>query len=220
MIEHVDRAIERFLREKVPLEEAAVAISFDTPDREWSTARTRPTVNAYLWEISRSAKGLRTGMELRVDDRGARQRRPMTPIVDLHYVVSAWASERRDEHQLLGSLLECVLAHPRLPDDVLAEPLAGTRCGLDLAAAGTRPPSEVWNAFGGGPRPALQVTVSLPLEVFRWQAVAPEAEVVQAGVVPRHAPAAVASEETPVLTRRRQNGAVVMEGHSERRNPA
>lgn len=219
MIEQVDRAVERFFRTRASLEEAAVAISFDTPDKDWSSARTRPTVSIFLWEINRSPKALRTGMEQRVDGQGARQRRPPTPIVDLHYVVSAWASEPRDEHQLLGALLEAVLAHPRLPDDVLPGSLAGSRLGLELAPAGTRPPSEVWGAFGGGSRAALNLAVSLPLEVFAWRDTAPEADSIHVGVGAKPAPAAPVRSE-PVTTRRRQNGALVAEGRREARPTA
>lgn len=212
MIEHVDRAVERFFRTRAPLEESAVAVSFATPDREWSAARSRPTVDVFLWDVSRSPKALRAGMEQRVDDAGARQRRPTTPVVDLHYVVSAWASEPRDEHQLLGSLLECVLAHPRLPEDVLDGPLAGVRCGLDLAPPGTRAPGELWGAFAGGPRPVLHVAVNLPFEVFRWLETAPPADTVEVGVTPRRLVPAGPDDDAPVLVRRRRDGAVVMEG--------
>lgn len=220
MIEHVDRAVERFFQTRASLQEASVAISFETPDRDFEAGRTRPTVSVFLWEIGRSPKTLRSGMEQRVDESGARQRRPVTPIVDLCYVVTAWANEPRDEHQLLGSLLQSVLAHSRLPDDVLPEALAGMRCGLSLAPAGTRAPGELWTAFGSGPRPAIYLEVSLPLEVFAWREVAAPAETIELGVGPR--PAAATPEpdpDAPSFTRRRANGALLMEGHAERRGP-
>jgi hypothetical protein len=219
VIEQVDAAIERFFRDKAGLGEAGVAISFATPDREWSAARTRPTVNVLLWQLERSVKALRAGLEERVDDHGARQRRPPTPIVDLHYLVSAWASEIRDEHQLLGALLQCVLAHRRLPEDVLSEPLAGLRLGLELAPSGTRPPGDVWGAFGGGSRAALQIVVSLPIEAFSWQASAPQAESVHVAVAANEAVAQPISAE-PVITRRRHNGALVAEARREARDGA
>lgn len=219
MIEQVDRAMERFFRAKASMEEAAVAISFETPDKDWSAARARPTVSIFLWEVNRSPKALRSGMEQRVDEQGARQRRPPTPIVDLNYVVSAWASEPRDEHQLLGTLLAAVLAHPRLPDDVLPEPLAGSRLGLELAPPGTRPPGDVWGSFGGGSRAALNLTVSLPIEVFTWRDTAPETESIQVGVGAKPVPAPPAPTE-PVTTRRRQNGALVAEGRRAARGAA
>lgn len=197
------------------------AISFETPDRTWSAGRTRPTIDLFLWEIIRSPKLPRTGMEQRVDvESGARQRRPVTPVVDLHYLVTAWASEPRDEHQLLGALLTCVLAHRRLPDDVLPEALDGMRCRVGLAAPEVRVPNELWMSLEGGARAALQFEVSLPLEVFDWQDTAAAAEEIGVHLDPLPRPAApVEDSAVPVLSRRRVNGALVMEGRADRREP-
>ena len=52
----------------------------------------------------------------------------MSPVVDLHYLITAWAAEQRDEHQLLGSVVEWVLSHPKLPPETLPEPLEGVPC--------------------------------------------------------------------------------------------
>jgi hypothetical protein len=215
MIEHVDRAIERFFRANTPLPENAAAISFETPDRTWGAARTRPTVNMFLSQVSRSAR-TRTGMQQRVDDSGARQRRPITPIVDLRYVITAWATEPRDEHQLLGALLSCVLANPFLPDDALPEALSGTRLGLSLAPAEARSAGEFWNSLGGAPRAALQIDVTLPLEVFAWRDVAAPAEAIELSTVHQARPVArvMSVEEEHRFTRRRVNGgAMLLEGH-------
>lgn len=215
MIEHVDRALERFLREKTPLPESSVAVSFEVPDKAWGASRTRPTVNVFLFEMFRSPQLMRTGMERRVDESGKRQRRPDTPVVDLHYLLTAWASEPRDEHELLGSVLSCVLAHNRLPEECLSEPLADKRCRLQLAPFDMRPPGELWSALGG-PRAAVQVLASIPFEVFAWRDEAPPAESVAAMVAALPSPDEVADESEAVITRRRIAGGVVMEG---RRDP-
>jgi hypothetical protein len=217
VIEHVDRAIERFFRTKVPLPESTAAISFETPDREWGSARTRPTVNVFLWEVVRSSKARRSGMEERVDANGARQRRPVTPIVDLHYLVTAWATEPRDEHQLLGTLLVCILAHSRLPDDVLSDSLEGMRLSIGLAPEELRAPPELWTSLQGGTRAALHLDVSLPIEVFRWQETAQPAEAIHGTVLHKDPSVAAASEEDDgeerSYVRRRANGALLLEGH-------
>lgn len=219
MIEHVDRAVERFFRAKTPLPETSVAVSFETPDRAWGSARTRPTVSVFLWEIVRNPRALRSGMEQRVDESGAKQRRPITPVVDLHYLITAWASEPRDEHQLLGGILSTILAHNRMPDDVLPEPLAGKRCGLSLAPWDMRVPGEMWTSLGGAPRAAIQLEVSLPLDVFAWRDVAPPAEQIGAKVDRVPAPPPKREDEDIVVTRRRVNGMLVMEGRPAERGP-
>ncbi len=218
MIEHVDRALERFLRVATPLPESSVAVSFEVPDRAWGAARTRPTVNVFLFEMFRSPQLMRTGMERRVDENGTRQKRPDTPVVDLHYLVTAWAAEPRDEHQLLGALLSCVLAHNQIPAEHLGPELADRRCRLRLAPFEMRPPGELWSALGG-PRAAIQLLMSIPFEVFAWRDEAPPAEVLHAQVAGM--PTAADPEVPGVsLTRRRVAGGVVLEGQRGSGPPA
>lgn len=217
MIEQVDRAVERFIRTRTPLPEETAALSFDTPDAEWSAARTRPTLSVFLWRINRSPVAPRAGIEQRLDEDGSRQRRPKTPVVDLHYIITAWAMEPFDEHQLLGSLLACVLAYPNLPEDVLPAPLASKRLGLSLSPHDFVVPGEIWQALGGAPRPAVLVQVALPFEVFAWHDVAREAERVEMPVRPMsRVTEPTKREERPVgVVRKRANGAMVLEGHQE-----
>ncbi len=211
MIEQIDRALERFLREATPLPESAIAVSFDVPDSAWGASRTRPTVNVFLFEMFRSPQLATTGIERRVADNGVRQKRPDTPFVDLHYLVTAWASEPRDEHQLLGSVLACVLAHDHLPDTALNGALSDKRCRLRLAPFDMRPPGELWSALGG-PRAAVQVLVSVPFEVFAWRDEQPPVESVTGNVTRRPSTPRQSDAPEVALTRRRVGSGVVMEG--------
>jgi hypothetical protein len=215
MIHHVDRAVEQFLRREGALPEAAIDVSFDAPDRSWGAARTRPTVNCFLWEVVRNPSHVRTGMQVRTGPDGV-ERRPAQPIVDLHYLITAWATENRDEHQLLGSVLRGILANRTLPADLLPEPLAGSRCGIDLAPYDKRVPGEFWSALDGRLKPGLQLEVSLPLEVFAWQATATPAESVGVAMAAIEPPPVAGPLVTPgALRRRRAGGALVMEGRTE-----
>ena len=115
-------------------------------------------------------------MQQRVNPAGNIERRPVNPVVDLGYLVTAWATERRDEHELLGSVLECVLSHRSLPEEFLPERFSGARCGLSLAGADRRVPGDFWSALEGRLKPGLQLQVALPIEVFEWQPTARPAE--------------------------------------------
>jgi hypothetical protein len=211
----VDRALQAFLRVAVPLDEGAVDLSFDAPDRTWGAGLSRPTVNVFLWEIARDSAYRSAGMQQRSGGNGRIERRPATPVVRLHYVVTAWATEHADEHRLLGSVLGVVLAHAVLPPETLPERLAGMRCGLAIASGESRIPGDFWSALDGRLKPAVLVEVSLPFEVFAWRPTATPAESVtlgsrsMAGAV--HEPGR-AQPQTPPLRRRRANGALVMEG--------
>jgi hypothetical protein len=213
IIQFVDRAVERFLREVVPLDESAVDLSFDAPDRTWGAGLSRPTVNTFLWEIAGDPAKGRAGMQERTQGGRVVERRPATPVVQLHYIITAWASEHSDEHQLLGSVLEAVLANDVLPAELLPERLAGTRCGLTHSPQGSRVPGDFWSALDGRLKPGILIEVSLPLEVFTWKSTAPPAESITLDPT-QMAGAAVRPPEPPpkVLRRRRANGALVMEG--------
>jgi hypothetical protein len=216
MIHHVDRAVEQFLRREAALAEAMVDISFNAPDRTWGAARTRPTVNCFLWEIVRNPGHLRTGIQQRVSSDGGIERRQAPPVVDLHYLVTAWAAEYRDEHQLLGSVLRSILANRVLPADLLPAPLADARCGVALAPYDKHVPGEFWSALDGGLRPGLQLEVSLPMEVFAWQPAATPAESigVTASTIEREPPPPPGGQPN-LLRRHRSGGALVMEGRPD-----
>lgn len=221
MIQLVDRAVEQFLREAVPLPENAVDVSFDAPDRTWGAAITRPTVNIFLWEVVRNPSYAHAGLMERRLDNGRVERRPSAPVVDLHYLITAWATEQRDEHQLLGAILTCVLAHSALPATALPEPLSGTTwISMALATHEKRAPGEFWSALDGRLKPGLELELSLPLDVFQWQPTAvPAASVAVALSATPAEPAAPAAPAPrrhrfpePDLLRRRLNGALIMEG--------
>lgn len=217
MIQFVDRALERFLRRAVPLPEASVDIAFEAPDRTWGAALTRPTVNVFLWQVTRNPALLRTGLEQRVNDAGELERRRAQPVVDLHYLVTSWATELSDEHQLLGAVLECVLANGRLPEVDLGDRLAGARCALKLATRDARMPNEFWSSLDGRLKPGLQIELSLPVEVFSWAPTAQPAESIGVGM-DRLTPPPPA-EPAAQFRRRRANGALVMEGRPSAPEP-
>ncbi len=162
MIQLLDRALEEFLRARVPLSTHAVDISFQAPDKTWGAALSRPTVNVFLWDVASHSGYLKTGMQQRVNPAGSIERRPLNPVVDLGYLVTAWATERRDEHELLGSVLRCVLAHHVLPDEFVPDQFNGARCGLSLAPADRRMPGDFWSALEGRLRPGLQAQLAVP----------------------------------------------------------
>lgn len=191
-------------------------MSFDTPDKAWSSALTRPTVNLFLWDLG-PAVSRTTGLSEGTDASGARMRRVPPTQVCLSYIITAWATERSDEHELLGSVLACLLSNPRLPDDLTdALPVEGDVV-LRLAAAGNVPSAQLWSALGGSPKPSLRIEVPIYFDIAGWvstdapvSAVAVEASPRPAP--PRPAPSARAGRDGMEVTRRRAGKGLVMEG--------
>lgn len=219
MINFIDRALERYLRERVPLRESVIGVSFDPPDKDWGAGLNRPTVNVYLWEVSRSGKASVTGLKQRQTDQGI-ERHPGNPTVDLHYLVTAWATEVADEHRVLGDVLNTILRHDRLPEDVVPSGLTDGQCRLALEPPEHRMPGEFWSALGGRLKPGLQLRVTVPLPVFQWTPAAVPPESIDVGMEPmasapaqRTAPAARWAPADGTTPRRiRRSGVVTSEG--------
>ncbi|MDP9074097.1 MAG: DUF4255 domain-containing protein [Actinomycetota bacterium] len=212
MIHLVDRAVERFFRQEVPLPESSVDVSFDAPDRTWGAAVTRPTINIFLWGVTRNPAFAQAGMLSRTGINGIVERRPKSPVVDLHYLITTWATEQRDEHQLLGSVLTCVLGNSVLPVEMLPEQMAETSwVSLSLAAHEKNSPGEFWSALDGRLKPGLEIELSLPLDVFTWAPTAPMADSINLSLDRLTASNVTQSDKVP-LRRHRAGGALVMEG--------
>jgi hypothetical protein len=176
MIASVDQALERFLRAFVPLDERAIDVAFDAPDQKWSGGLTRPAVDLFLWQISGDATRRQAGMLQRSGEDGRLQRKPATPIIQLHYLVTAWASQVSDEHELLGAVLAAVLAHHELPTECLPDQLSGIRCSLTHSSHDARVGGDFWSALGGRLKPGVVIDVSLPFDVFSWTSTATAVE--------------------------------------------
>lgn len=213
MIQLVDRAVEQFFRKAVPLPENSVDVSFDAPDKTWGASITRPTVNIFLWAVTRNPAFAQAGLIQRVGAEGRVERRPTSPVVDLHYLVTAWATEQRDEHQLLGSILTSVLGNSVLPVDSLPEQLAGTSwITMSLSTREKGSPGEFWSALDGRLKPGLQLELSLPLDVFTWEQAGAPVESVVVAMEQMPTSPSPGPDPLPPLHRRRANGALVMEG--------
>lgn len=127
MLHLLDASLETFLRLTVPLPEREIDISFDAPDRDWGARVTRPTVDVYLWDVRRNLTERDTGLELIEGEDGRRFRRAPLPRVECRYLVTAWASEVRDEHSLLGDVLSALLLNPIIGAEHLSGSYAAVR---------------------------------------------------------------------------------------------
>ena len=222
MIQLIDQALERFLRATVPLPEKSVDVSFVTPDKTWGKSITQPSVNLFLWDVKRSAPRSQSGrMQQTIEEQ--RYRRAPLPVIDFNYFVTAWATEDRDEHQLLGAVLTAILATGVLPAEFVPEQVGGVgSISVELATSEQRKPGDFVSVLDGQLKPGLEVRVSLEVDALEWQAAGKRTDVVEVGLAraepdaPRRTPKA---EDQPRPVRRRRQGSVVMEGRREPAGP-
>jgi hypothetical protein len=223
VIQLIDQALERYFRAAVPLPEQSVDISFVTPDKAWGKSITQPSVNLFLWDVKRSALLSQTGrVEQTVE--AQRYRRAPLPVIDLDYFVTAWATENRDEHQLLGSVLTTILATREVPAEYMPDQLAGLApITIELATSAARKPGDFVSVLDGQLKPGLEVCVSIEVDALRWLKTGPPTEVIEVGVGAAGAndtPHPPSVDDRQPTVRRRRQGSIVMEGRRERAGPA
>lgn len=195
MIHHIDRALEQFFRAAVPLPADRVDISFRAPDAPWTASLTRPTVDVYLWDLGLDHRAQPAGVDESVGLHGERRWRAPMPVVALRYLMTVWTSEHRDEHELLGALLTAVLGHQHLPEPVLPDALAGSRCTLSLADDAHRCPLEIRSAASN--KAAVDFQIAIPVAASAWTERGPAVEEVAAAVARHGTAPSSASPSTP-----------------------
>src|SRR5262249_19127489 len=118
VIKDLDDTLRELLVKKMPAPPESVAIKFEMPAPEWSAGVSLPTINLFLFDV-RENHELRSSQRtvVRTDAAHASERR--APIkMDMSYLITAWAADVADEHQLLGQLLLTLFRYPILPQDV------------------------------------------------------------------------------------------------------
>jgi hypothetical protein len=165
MLHLLDEVLETHLRNTVPLDRA-IDVSFAIPDREWSTGLARPTISAYLWDIKRDDKRNVGGVEL-VDRGPTKIRRLVSPRVRISYFLSVFTGDQRDEHVLLGRLLQGVMKSRQISQDIIPVGLTtpGARIELSIGATEGNIARDFWSGVDGKYRPGLNLQIILPVDI-------------------------------------------------------
>lgn len=180
MLNLLDDALRSFLLERVPLSSREVDIVFEAPDGDWAAGVARPTINLYLWEVRPNDDQAEFGFVEVTDDTGRVRRKAPLPRIDCRYLVTAWTSDVKDEHALLGRVLVAVLDHEVLDADHLSGGLAQIRPlpTLSLRPAGATSGSDFWSALGGQLKPALDLVVTITVDAGMIRQAGPPVEAV------------------------------------------
>ena len=169
MFQDVDETLRTVLQADVPIRRNEVDIAFDRPTREWSGRLTRPTLNAYLYDI-RERADLKDDVPIIARDengRAVRQRPPRR--LDLVYLLSAWTTEPDDEHRILARVLASLYRQDTIAADLLQGELKAATYPI-LARVPRQDevakPAELWGVIGNDHHAALTWVWTVPLDVF------------------------------------------------------
>ena len=182
----IDAGLEALVRSTLPLPPAVGDVSFDPPSGTWSAQLSRITVNLFLFGVGRSAQPPRPAAERVLD--GVRQRRPPLPMIELHYLVSAWAGTVRDEHQLTGEVLGHFILNQVLPAEHLPEAVAAP-IQLAIAPHDNSRAKDVWSTVGGTIKPSFELVVTSPIDALPFIDLPPLVERIESLVAPHPRPA-------------------------------
>jgi hypothetical protein len=171
-ISHVDSGLEKLLRTRLPLPDEMGDVSFDAPSGTWSAQLSRITVNLFLYDVQRSTQP--SAPSKRSPEGGPAQRRRPQPMVQLGYLVSAWAGSPRDEHQLLGDVVSILAGTEAIPDALLPDELSSTvRLSLGDHDNKVR---EIWAASGGSLKASFCLMATVAADTFDWELTPPSVE--------------------------------------------
>jgi hypothetical protein len=95
-------------------------------------------------------------------------------MVQLSYLVSAWAGSPRDEHQLLGDLVSLFAASDNVPAEFFTSPMS-TSVLLSLGDERSLP-RELWSAAGGSLKASTTLQVTVGADSFDWKQAPPSVE--------------------------------------------
>jgi hypothetical protein len=172
MIDDLDEVLRQLLIRDLPIKNGEVDVKFDQPRREWSARVSRPTLNLFLYDMRENQKLRQTqpmwDVEQNPDGTVTQRRKPVR--MDLHYMITAWATEAEDEHRLLGRTLMTLFRYLYLPADLLPESLQRQPAPIGIMAAQydeLRTPTDVWNVLDNEMRPAIPLIVTLAMDPYQ-----------------------------------------------------
>ncbi|AZI58016.1 DUF4255 domain-containing protein [Nakamurella antarctica] len=182
IIPTLDSGLEALVRHELALSESVGDVSFDAPSGTWSAQLNRITVNLFLFGIGRSPQPPRPAIERPGPD-GRIERRPQLPMLQVHYLVSAWAGTVQDEHQLIGDLLTCFILNQVLPAQHLPAQVAA---GIQLAVAphDNNRAKDVWSTVGGHIKPSFELIVTTAIDALPFADLPTSVARIQAMVAP------------------------------------
>jgi hypothetical protein len=171
MIEDLDEALRRLLVRELPINNGEIDIQFNQPRREWSARLSRPTLDLFLYDLRENAKLRHTAqgweIERRSDGVAVQRRRPFR--VDLHYLITAWATEPEDEHRLLARAMMALFRVPEMPADLLPESLLDQPAPITFKVAQydtAQNLTDFWSSLDNELRPAIVCMVTMALNPY------------------------------------------------------
>lgn len=167
MLTELHATLRTLLYDRGLIDRGEVEIAFDAPAKPWIGARTRPTLNFFLYDIEENTDLRNTAMQT-TRGNGVGVHRMAPRRFDLRFMVSAITTVIEDEHLLLWRALATLMKYPTIPTELVPE--SARVYDLPVVTKVTKPddsprPLDIWSALETPPRPALLYVVTLPVDL-------------------------------------------------------
>lgn len=168
MFNELEDVLKKLLIRELPVKNGDVNIEFDQPKREWSARLSRPTIDLFLYDL-RENNTLRQP-EWQVEKKNGTAIKKLSPIrLNLNYMITAWASEPEDEHNLLYRTLLVLFRHPELPEDLMPDSWKNQSLSIPIRVAEHdvfRNAADYWGVLDNELRPSIACTITLALDPY------------------------------------------------------
>ncbi|MGW6412613.1 Pvc16 family protein [Streptomyces vinaceus] len=160
----VDEALGDELRAG-PLGAMNAQVSFETPNSDWAARRTGLWVNLFLHGIDEDVPRRQTGDRNIVDEQGAIVGYdPPTRYFRLGYALTVWGQSPRDEHSVLGAMLEWCISTDQITAQAGPQRTKKISLGLRPTSEDAESPAaKLWAGLGTPPRPVLDLMLIVPI---------------------------------------------------------
>ncbi|NDJ84549.1 MAG: DUF4255 domain-containing protein [Chloroflexi bacterium] len=168
MIHDLDETIKQILTQQGKLNAGDIDILFDQPTGEWAAGLTRPTINIYLYDIRENTE-LRRNLQRTVERVNGSGRSTFAPRrIDLNYLITVWARNPEDEHQLLWRVLRTLMQFGGInPEDgvgaVVEQPFK-LPVQIALPSDAVRNMPDLWGVMENQLKPSVNMTITVALE--------------------------------------------------------
>ena len=167
MLHDLNNTFKRILIDQGKLDRGTIDIDFEQPTSEWSSHLSLPTINMWCFDVRENVK-LRN-MDMRVADNGNSATLKLPPLrFDVTYLVTAWAREVEDEHQLLwralGTLAQIRSLTPEACEGGLREQQYDIPIAVAQAAETSVNMSDLWSVLDNQMRLGFWVAATLAIE--------------------------------------------------------
>ncbi|MEJ8632150.1 Pvc16 family protein [Streptomyces sp. MS2.AVA.5] len=164
VLQSVDDTLEDELR-RGPLHGMNAQVGFETPNADWAARRTGLWVNLFLHSVDEDTPRRQSGDRSIVDEQGIVVGYDLpTRFFRLGYALTVWGQTPRDEHSVLGNLLEWCVRTDRLSAQHEAHPADIVSLRLRRSPEDAEPPAmKLWAGLGTPARPVLDLLVTVPV---------------------------------------------------------